>query len=75
MFERITKLTKGENSAKLKLVHRSHLESINVPLTKVLRQQNDSTWMIESVVGKRECFVEKNQGDPCPEKTLAPCHV
>ena len=68
MFERITKLTKGENSAKLKLVHRSHLESVNVPFTKVLRQQNESTWIIESVVGKREYFVEKNQDYPCTEK-------
>ena len=68
LFERITKLTKGKNSAKLKLVHRSHLESINVSFTKVLRQQNESTWIIESVVRKREYFVEKNQDHPCTEK-------
>ena len=69
VFERISKLTKGKNSAKLKLVHRSHLESMNVPLTKVLRQQNESTWIIEPVVGKREYFVEKNQNHPCTEKS------
>ena len=43
VFDRINKLTKGKNSAKLKRVHRSHLESMNVPFTKVLKQQNEST--------------------------------
>ena len=73
-FERISKLTKGKNSAKLKQVHRSHLESMNVPFTKVLRQQNESTWIIESVVGKREHFVEKSQYHPSTENVLAACH-
>ena len=43
VFDRINKLTKGKNSAKLKRVHRSHLESMNVPFTKILKQQNEST--------------------------------
>ena len=75
LFERITKLTKGKNSAKLKRVHRSHLESMNVPFAKVLKQQNERTWIIESAVGKRiikhiisEYFVEKSQDHPCTEK-------
>ena len=42
---------------------------MNVPFTKVLRQQNERTWKIESVVGKREYFVEKNQDHPCIEKS------
>ena len=42
LFERIAKLTKGKNNAKLKRVHRSHLESMNVPFTKVLKQQKES---------------------------------
>ena len=68
MFERITKLIKGKNRAKLKRVHRSHLESMNVPFTKVLKQQNEGTWIIESAVGKREYFAEKSQDHPCTEK-------
>ena len=43
VFERITKLAKGKNSAKHKRVYGSHLESMNVPFTKVLQQQNEST--------------------------------
>ena len=38
VFERIFRLTKGKNSAKLKRVHWSHLESMSVPITKVLKQ-------------------------------------
>ena len=49
VFERITMLTNGKNSAKLYQVNRSHLESMNVPFTTVMRQQNESTWIIESV--------------------------
>ena len=56
VFEQITKLTISKNSAKLKRVHRSHLESMKVPFTNVLRQQNESTWVTESVVGKRKYF-------------------
>ena len=43
VFERISKLTKTKNSAKLKRVHWSHLESMNVPFTKVLKQQYESS--------------------------------
>ena len=68
MSERITKLTKDKNSSKLKLIHSSDLERMNVPFIKFLRQQNESTWITETVVGKREYFVEKNQGNPCTEK-------
>ena len=68
VFKRITKLTQGKNSAKLKRVHRSHLESMNVPFTKVLRQQNESTWIIESVAGQREYFLKKSQDHSCTEK-------
>ena len=75
VFERITKLTKGKNSAKLKRVHRSHLESMNVPFINVFRQQNESIWIVESVVGKREYFTEESQHHPCTEKVLAACHV
>ena len=46
VFERISKLTKGKNSAKLKRVHWSHLESMSVPFTKVLKQQYESSWII-----------------------------
>ena len=64
VFERMTNLTKPKNCTKLKRVHRSHLESMKVPFKKVLRQQNEGTWMIEPVVGKREYFIEKSQDHP-----------
>ena len=69
VFERITKLTKGKNSAKLKRVYRSHLESMNVPFTNVLKQQNEWTWVIESAVGKHEHVVEESQNHPRTEKS------
>ena len=42
---------------------------MNVPFTKVLKQNIESTWTIESVVGKREYFVEKSQDHPSTEKS------
>ena len=46
---------------------------MKVPFTKVLKQENESTRSIESVVWQRKYFVEKSQDHPCTEKSC--CHL